>query len=395
MGRGSATPGLSVVLFGTGDLEAPRARLLLSALKGMGGDVRECRIDIWKGLHDKSLVSPSALLRRLATFLLGCPGLIARYLRQPRHDYVLVLHPGWLDVLLVWPFAKARRATIVWDAFLPLHETLVEDRRIVPGGSFLAGFLTLLEWLTCHASDRLIVDTSAHAAYIQERYGVPGSRVRRVFVAAEPQFFDRPSAAAGDVRPGFLALFYGRFTPLQGVGVIVEAARILSESEEDITFVLVGDGQEAGSIDRRLRELDLPNVRRVTWVDYEDLAGWIGRADVCLGIFGVTGKSERVIPYKVFQAVAGCRPIVTRDSPAIRELLRECRAVRLIPAGDPQALASALLLLRSTPAKNLRRDTERYPAVGLDLVAEQLRDALEDHAATGERVVSRTGQEGA
>jgi glycosyltransferase involved in cell wall biosynthesis len=74
---------------------------------------------------------------------------------------------------------------------------------------------------------------------------------------------------------------------------------------------------------------------------------------VCLGIFGTSEKARRVVPNKIFQAMAVGRPIVTADTPAIRELLVHEREGLLVPAGDPDALAAALVRLAGDEA--LRR----------------------------------------
>src|SRR4029453_14248254 len=84
------------------------------------------------------------------------------------------------------------------------------------------------------------------------------------------------------------------------------------------------------------------NVEHVPWVEYEQLPDELRRASCALGIFGTSAKAARVIPNKVFQALACGTPVVTADTPAARELLRDGVSALLVPPGDPQALASAV-----------------------------------------------------
>ena len=110
---------MRVVFWGTYDLGKPRNRILLKGLKENGDEVLECRADVWSGIEDKSGITDlRARLRLLMSWLLCYPGLVWRYLRLPKHDVVLVGYLGHVDVLVLWPFAKLRRAPVVWDAFL-------------------------------------------------------------------------------------------------------------------------------------------------------------------------------------------------------------------------------------------------------------------------------------
>jgi glycosyltransferase involved in cell wall biosynthesis len=81
-------------------------------------------------------------------------------------------------------------------------------------------------------------------------------------------------------------------------------------------------------------------------------------SDVCLGIFGTSPKAQRVIPNKVFDALAVGRPVLTADTPAVREVLTHGETAWLCPPGDPAALAEALLALRSEEGTR-RRLAER------------------------------------
>ena len=106
---------------------------------------------------------------------------------------------------------------------------------------------------------------------------------------------------------------------------------------------------EAGALaERPLARLHSPNVEHVSWVGYEQLPGELHRASCALGIFGTSAKAQRVIPNKVFQAIACGTPVVTADTPAIRELLRDGESAVLVRPGDPEALVEGLR--RATPA---------------------------------------------
>jgi glycosyltransferase involved in cell wall biosynthesis len=136
-------------------------------------------------------------------------------------------------------------------------------------------------------------------------------------------------------------LFYGQYIPLHGIPVIIEAARLLRDLP--IAWTLIGRGQESQLVDRMIAAEPLPGLTRIPWVDYPGLGQHLAEADLCLGIFGTSDKAASVIPNKVFQLVCAGRPLITRDSPAIRELFPlpgDC--IRLVEAGSASALADAI-----------------------------------------------------
>ncbi|MBV1871571.1 MAG: hypothetical protein KUG83_03395, partial [Gammaproteobacteria bacterium] len=73
--------------------------------------------------------------------------------------------------------------------------------------------------------------------------------------------------------------------------------------------------------------------------------GRIRRSQVCLGVFGVGEKSFRVIPNKVYQALACDKPVVTMRGGAYPDMPENgAGGIYWSKAGNPQDLAFQLEL---------------------------------------------------
>ena len=165
---------------------------------------------------------------------------------------------------------------------------------------------------------------------------MPADRLAVCFVGAEDRLF-QPGWQPPE---SFHVLFIGKLIPLHGLETILAAAQLAPE----IPFRVVGSGQ----LDALMLERP-PNVEWVEWVDYERLPEEIQRAGCALGVFGTSAKAGRVIPNKAFQALACGAPLITADTPAAQELLRDGESALLVPPGDPEALAAAVRRLAAEP----------------------------------------------
>jgi glycosyltransferase involved in cell wall biosynthesis len=242
-------------------------------------------------------------------------------------DVLIVGYPGHVDLPAARRIARGR--PVVFNPLVSLADTLVEDRRVVSTRSLRARALRKLDRRAFRGADLVVADTEAHAAYFRETYDLAGERVEVALVGAEDALF-RPGSGES---AAFHALFVGKLIPLHGLETILAAAALAPE----IPFVVVGDGQLAPLLAARPA-----NVRHVLWMDYAALPDAYRRAGCALGIFGTGAKAARVIPNKVFQALACARPVITADTPAARELLTHETDALLVPSGDGQALAGAV-----------------------------------------------------
>jgi len=320
---------LRVLYFGTYERAYPRNAQVISCLQRAGVEVAERHVSVWEGREHKWAAGPATALRLLAAE--------ARLLQRPEpgFDALIVGYPGHLD-LAAARFA-ARGRPVVFNPLVSLADTLVDDRGRFRRGSLPARALAALDRRALRTADLVVADTEANADDLARRARIPHKKVAVCFVGAEERVF-RPGWAPDEP---FRALFVGKLIPLHGLGVVLEAARLLP----DVGFRIVGSGQQAGLLDARP-----PNVTWVPWVEYERLPAELHGAGCALGIFGTSAKAARVIPNKAFQALACGTPLVTANTPAARELLADGVSALLVQPGNPEALASAIGRLAEDPA---------------------------------------------
>jgi len=284
----------------------------------------------------KSLVKTSAAMAWRA---LGA-------LRTRKYDLVFCGFYGYLIAQMLRRSTLLRGTPLLFDAFVSNYDTLVQDRGNLAAGSLSAQTALWLDRSTCALADHILLDTRAHADYFSAEVGVPAEKITAIPVGCSETLFHPTPAPHNDITT---VLYYASFQPLHGVDIVLRSAdRVRGEP---LHFVLIGDGplrEEMGLLAQALR---LENVEFRKPVPPAEIAAALQQAEVCLGgHFGASGKAQRTIPGKLYQMLAAERAAICADSLANRELLVDGESALLIPAGDPDALAEALLRLHRDPA---------------------------------------------
>ena len=309
-------------------------------LRREGFEVEYCHLPLW-GSDRYSIMGRSKF--RLALRALRIYASLAwRLTRTPRPAAYVVLYPGQFDIPVVSTVARVQHVPVLFDMFISMYDTVVQDRKLADPNSAIARLTKFADRVACRFSDLVLVDTPEDAEYFSELTGVGKERFRLLWVGAPEDVFRPLSGVEPETN---LVLFYGTFIALQGTDTIVRAAKLLED--DGITIRMIGKGQERPAAEELQRRLGVSNLEFVDPVPLEELPGEIARAALCLGIFGTTPKASRVIPNKVFQCAAVGRPILTGDTPAIRTGFGD--AVAVVSPGDPVKLADAIRsLLGST-----------------------------------------------
>jgi glycosyltransferase involved in cell wall biosynthesis len=357
---------MRICFFGTYTVSEgyPVNRFLINGLREYGTEVEECREDLWEGfLHVAFRQAKGKRLVRLAWRGVRCYArLLWRYWKIGDHECVIVGYPGYFDIFLARLLNLFGRRQVVLVAFISLYDTIVVDRGQLAIGSWKAKALKWIDRMAFARADLVLVDTRQQGDYYADLLGLPRDRFERSFVGHEFDRFETDEGSGKGASGKFEVLFFGTYVPLHGIDVILDAAELL-RTEADIVFTLIGNGQLYPQMREQARVRNLTHIRFIdTWMEAEGLAERVHQADVCLGIFGRTEKAARVIPYKVFGALALQKPVVTRESPAVLELLADGESALLCREGTGRELADAILKLRDRPEEAAHLARQGYAA---------------------------------
>ena len=324
-----------VLAFGTYDeTRHPRVRVLLDGLAAHGATITTANVPLGLSTAERVAILRQAwrlpvLVRRLLGSWTGLVRASTVARRSARPDAILVGYLGHFDVVLARMLFP--RTTIVLDHLIFAGDT-ARDRG---AGGLRARLLGALDRVALACADVIVVDTDEHAAMVSAGHR---SRVVVTPVGAHDAWFraapgTEESTASGDA--ALSVVFFGLMTPLQGATTVAAA---LADLDGLVRATVIGTGQDGAAVDRILAGTS--GVDRRPWVEPDALAALVAAHDVCLGIFGVSGKATRVVPNKVYQgAAAGCA-VVTSDTAPQRRALGDAAA--FVPAGDPEALAAVL-----------------------------------------------------
>lgn len=271
-------------------------------------------------------------------FLSKFAGAEAALRRIPTPDLVWVPCFRQRDAAAAHAWARARGVKLLFDPLISAWDKQVFERGKLAEDSAEARALLAWEQGLFAGMDMVVADTGPHAEFFAQRFGLVQDRLAVIPVGAEEALFQPAPPDRAHQGPVEI-LFYGSFIGLQGPEVIIEAAKLYDGPP--VSWHLLGAGPLLAAC--RVAAQGLENVVFEPWTDYARLPARIHDADILLGVFGASEKAGRVIPNKVYQALACGRPVITQRSRAYpADLNRPDSGIAFVPPGDAKALAAAI-----------------------------------------------------
>lgn len=158
-------------------------------------------------------------------------------------------------------------------------------------------------------------------------------------------------------QPPFICVFAGRMIDSKGLPTMVAAFEILEMRAPHIHLWLYGkpDSGNPGSWDKERISTWDKNYPTVSWKGYrDDMAEIWPLAHVAL----LPAWGGEGLPKALLEAAACARPIIASDVSGCREVVESGRNGLLVPAGDGEQLAAAIL--------EMSLNAERCAAMGLE-----------------------------
>jgi glycosyltransferase involved in cell wall biosynthesis len=318
--------GTRVCYFGRYDPHNLRNAITSKCLARAGAEI----VPIWDDRH----------------LLVRTPALIERG-RRAAIDVVVVPFHAHSDVFAARLVARYHRAPVIFDPLTSRYEERVIDRRLVAPDSLLGRWYRATDKGGCRAADCVLLETGAQIQYFVDTFRIPPSKCRRVWHGADDEIMRPRTDVDMSARTAQFTLFFdSRYSPLHGSEQIVDAAALLERRRESVRFVVAGGGQTYASVRAQAERLGVGNIEFRDPVPYAELPSLMALSDACLGTFGTSDRARRVIPYNVFDGLAAAKPVLTADTPAIREALVPGQDIATCASGSPEDLADAIARLK-------------------------------------------------
>jgi glycosyltransferase involved in cell wall biosynthesis len=252
--------------------------------------------------------------------------------------------------------------------------------------------LERLEALAYRSADRIVSVTDSFVPHIVACGGDPG-KIAVIKNGVDLELFTTQGTTAWmkselGLAGRFVAAYVGTHGMAHGLGTILEAAERLRDDPR-IAFLLVGDGAERADLERMKEQKRLDNVTILGQRRKEDMPKIWAATDASLILLRRNDLFKKVLPSKMFEAMAMKCPIILGVEGEARALLVEAGAGIAITPENAEELAAAVVRLAENPVLAGRFGAQGHAHVrdhyDRGRIAGRYLDLLKETAAAGHR----------
>jgi len=153
----------------------------------------------------------------------------------------------------------------------------------------------------------------------------------------------------------FTVGYMGSFVSYEGLGRLVNAAKILKQWGTPVRFLAVGDGIRWAPLVKQIENEGLSDIFQLPGrVPHDEVIDYYRQMDAMVYPRISTGTTEAITPLKPFEALALAKPIIVSDVAPLREIVGDDERGLVFEGGSAEGLALAIQQLIESP--RLRRE---------------------------------------
>ena len=208
----------------------------------------------------------------------------------------------------------------------------------------------VIENFTYRNADKIIVISEDFKRNIMAK-GVPEEKIEVIYnwvdekaVVDVPREENVLFERYGLDKNKFYVTYCGNIGLTQNLQMLTEVAKAL-ESNEDIKFVLVGNGAYKEELERIIKERNINNITLLPFQPYEEISHVFSLGDVSL-VISKPGVGENSVPSKTWSILSASRPVLANfDENELKSIVEKNNCGIFTTAGDKVAFTDAILKL--------------------------------------------------
>jgi colanic acid biosynthesis glycosyl transferase WcaI len=288
--------------------------------------------------------------------------------RNIKYDAVFVANPAlWVWLPFVFLVSLRRKPSIfsIHDVYPDVGVQLEVFRH-----PLVINMVAALErYCLNHASVVRILSESFRPAI--RRLGTPDKKIVLIYDWVDTDLIKplskvNPFSVEHSIHSKFVVLYAGNIGLSQGLDCVLSAAEQL-QSQDDIQFVLVGDGSDRERLFSLAKQRDLKNLLFIPFQPRERLPEVLASADISLVVLK-QGIGIGSLPSKTYSIFASGRPVLASVDPDSEtwNLVSSAEGGICVHPEDSAEIVNAVLKLKQDPhlcemlGKNGRRWAEQY-----------------------------------
>ena len=270
------------------------------------------------------------------------------FMRRP--DVIVCTSPQFFTACAAYVLSLLKRRPFVFELRDLWPDSILAVGAM--GESRAIRALKRLEYFLYRKASRIVSVTNSFKTVLSSN-GIPAEKIAVVRNGADLAAFTPAPKPDELVRRHslegkFVAAYIGTIGMAHGLGTILGAAEKLA-GDQNIAFVVVGDGAERISLEEEARRRGLRNIVFVGRVGKDDVRAYWRLADAALVLLKDRPVFRHVLPSKMFEAMATGRPIILGVLGESADLLRTAEAGLVIQPESSHDLADAIVRLAQNP----------------------------------------------